>query len=53
MVKAASLSNLWPPMGEPMSRAQGAAARFAGSPLALVHHTFVPVANVKQAEPYA
>lgn len=37
-------------MAAPMSRAQGAAAPFAGSLLEPVLRTFVRVANAKQAE---
>jgi len=53
MVKVASSSNPLPLMAEPMSRAQGAAAPFAGSSLEPVHRTFAHVANVKQAEAHA
>jgi len=52
-VKVASSNNPLPPMAEPTNLAHDAEAPFAGSPLALVHRTFVHVANVKQAEPHA
>ena len=53
MAKADSSSNPWPHMAAPMSPAQDVAPRYAESPSAPAHRTFVRGANAKQVDRHA